>query len=67
MAKKSRFEDVVKDVTEQFKKIEERNERLIKQSKKEVKPTSSQSTLREQKFKQHQEAEKTHIKGKLKT
>lgn len=67
MAPKNRFDDLVKDLDDQFKKIEERNERVNRAAKKESKPESSPSTVREQKLKQYQKDEKTLVKGKLKT
>lgn len=67
MTNKNRFEDLVKDVDEKFKKIEARNEKVKQIAKTEIKPSvPSPSEQREKKLKKHQETEKAIIKGKLK-
>lgn len=67
MTQKRRFEELVKDIDAQFKKIEEKNRRANRAIQKTSKSGPSLSTVREQKLKQHQENEKSIIKGKLKT
>lgn len=66
MTQKNRFEDLVKDIDDQFKKIEQRNEKLNQITKKEIKPGPTQFKVRAQKIKTEQKIEKENIKGKLK-
>ncbi|WPU66060.1 hypothetical protein [Peredibacter starrii] len=68
MTQKNRFEDIVKNVDDQFKKIEERKEKQIRISHIETKKHEPSPTeRREKKLKQHQKDEKNLVKGKLKT
>ena len=66
MNKKNRFEDLVNDIDDQFKKIEQRNEKLKQITKKEINPGPTQSEVRAQKIKTEQKIEKENFKVKLK-